>query len=121
MATFVGLGMIISSICLARIYQIQKDQVFGTRQERKGMEVEWISRVTGTCTEMTIAILGDPEKRGCVVTRIFFCHFEAVVPIYPTFLLRSGRFEVLRVRDLRGSFTPCFLPRLGMIGLSCNF
>lgn len=37
----------------------------------KEMEVEWIFESDWygrTCTEMTIAILGDAEKRGCVVT-----------------------------------------------------
>jgi hypothetical protein len=33
----------------------------------------------------------------------------------------AGDLKGLGFRDLRGSFTPCFPPRLGMIGLSCDF
>jgi hypothetical protein len=91
-----------------------------TRQERKGMEVEWISRVIGTCTEMT-RNSREPRKERLVVTRLFFCHFEAVVRFIRPSSYVAGDLKGLGFRDLRGSFTPCFPPRLGMIGLSCDF
>jgi hypothetical protein len=53
---------------------------------------------------MTLAILGDAEKRWCVVTRLYLCHFEAVVQyVRPSFYV-EGEFERFRVQRSEKNF-----------------